>query len=131
MKIESEAVLKQFRGNGACSWCGKWRKLVPHHLFGRGHGGGSRLDCPEFLIALCDDCHWSHHQGHEPMRLDLLAKVAYRGGVLQDEIRAKHRLLLRTPKETFRGYRGKKLQEVVAKPLSELTAWIEERTVIA
>lgn len=100
MTIVDDSLLDEFRGTIACGWCRRVSqgRLDPHHLFGRGHGGGSRLDHRWNLIALCRACHNDVHAGHI-RRADLLAMVAVREGVLQDQIEAEIYRLLRTAKE--------------------------------
>ncbi len=36
-----------------------------------------------------NDCHTAHHQGERPLRDDLIAVVAARNGVMQDDVRGK------------------------------------------
>ena len=90
MRIIDETVLDQFRFAPKCEWCGRAPRrgvsLEPHHIHGRGFGGGSRLDVRINLAALCRECHQSHHDGHRPLRCDLQAVVAAREGRMQDDI---------------------------------------------
>lgn len=86
MIVIDEALLAQFRGFLHCEWCGLPRHCVPHHLWARGFGGGSRLDVRVNLMSLCNDCHRAHHDGHRPFKCDLLAVVAAREKCLQDDI---------------------------------------------
>lgn len=100
MIVIDEKLLTEFRRKVQCEWCGKPTPsgCDPHHLFSRGHGGGSRLDVRRNLVGLCRDCHNSHHNGHEPMRLDLLAVVAQREQCLQGDIEEEIYRLRRTLK---------------------------------
>lgn len=92
MRVIDAELLRVFRGKQCCEWCG-WAlrsPAQPHHIFTRGMGGGSRLDVRINLVALggpwdCD-CHGRHHAGHEPLTCDLVALVAAREGLLQDEL---------------------------------------------
>lgn len=102
MRVVDETILKSFRHAGPCSWCGKWssRREV-HHLWCRGMGGGSRLDIPINLISLgpwysCQ-CH-ALAQANQITRDDLLALVAAREGLLQDQIVDEINRLRRTPR---------------------------------
>lgn len=134
MKIIYGPAKSAARSKDCCEWCKKPRCLEAAHIFACGAGGGTRIDADFNLLGLCAGqfgCHAAHHRGDHPTRDDMLAVAAYRDGVLQTEIKAKWDLIGRTPKEVFRGYRGRRLQEVVSLPLNLLTAWIEERTVIA
>ena len=60
-------------------------------------GGGGRLDVRVNLVALCRACHGLVHAGHV-QRLDLLAVVSAREGVLQSDIEAAIWALRRAPK---------------------------------
>lgn len=86
MKIIDEALLQEFRDKQRCEWCGRVGIVQPHHLWARGMGGGGRLDVRINLIALCANCHSRHHQGGRPLKCDLLADVAAREGMMQDDI---------------------------------------------
>lgn len=133
LRIEYEPVLVEARSRTLCEWCGKSRRLEAAHIFGKGHGSGCRLDISCNLCGLCAGpfgCHAAHHHQKQPTRIDLLAIVAKREGVLSHLITAKINLLLATPKEVFRGFRGRKLQEVVAMPVDKLRVWVEDRTII-
>ncbi len=99
MIVKDEALLDEFRSGGPCEWCKRWAEpRQPHHLFARGHGGGNRLDVRINLAALCHECHRAHHDGHRPLRCDLLAVVAAREGLIQNEIEAEIMQLRRQPK---------------------------------
>jgi hypothetical protein len=86
---DNEALLDRFRHSPRCSWCGTPTPegCQPHHLFGRGMGGWSRMDHPWNLISLCLPCHMSHHDGNRPLTLDLVAVVAARESTTQSELR--------------------------------------------
>lgn len=87
MQIIDNDLLFAFRLRGICEWCKRKCLCDPHHYwYRRGMGGGSRLDHPWNLVSLCRSCHDDHHAGHRPLRIDLLAIVAAREGVTQDEI---------------------------------------------
>ena len=71
MIVIDEPLLDSFR-NAPCELCGR-RPASPHHLWAKGAGGGSRLDLPINLIALCPPCHQNVHAGNIPRSLLLLA----------------------------------------------------------
>jgi hypothetical protein len=56
MIVADDAVLATFR-LGPCEICDRPGPTDPHHAHARGLGGGSRLDIPECLCALCRRCH--------------------------------------------------------------------------
>jgi hypothetical protein len=86
MIIIDEKVLDWFRGKTHCEWCSlACVRPDPHHVFGRGIGGGTRLDIMINLIALCRACHGECHNG-QISRSDLLAVVCQREGLLQSQI---------------------------------------------
>lgn len=97
MKIVKPYLLAHFRAKAWCEWCGNPGAVDPHHIFGRGLGGGTRLDIRINLIALCRICHNAYHSSHI-MRTDLLAKVAAREGMLQDDIVSEIYRLRRSPR---------------------------------
>lgn len=103
MKIEDELLLQEFRDKLRCEWCQRTsrRSLAPHHWYARGMGGGSRLDIRENLIGLCADCHRQAHTG-EIDRESLLAVIAQREGLQQDQVREIIWAALRADKETDR-----------------------------
>ena len=96
MKLIDPEVLRMFREKTTCEFCGRPCPdgCDPHHFWRkRGMGGGSRIDHPLNLISLCRGYYrgkWvSCHDDAEAGRItkyDLLALVARREGVLQDEI---------------------------------------------
>ncbi len=94
MKIIDKPLLRRFAGPGVCEHCKrKVSSRDPHHLFGRGMGGGRRFDIPLNLISLCsafsggENCHARYHAG-QILREMLLAIVAKREGCLQSDIEA-------------------------------------------
>ncbi len=70
-------LLLAFRLKGRCEHCGLSRPTDPHHLFGRGFGGGTRLDVRLNLMALCRACHDLYHGG-VILRCTLIALVERR-----------------------------------------------------
>jgi len=87
LKLIDREMMEEFRRKERCEWCKRpVARCEPHHVLGRGIGGGRRIDHPFNLVALCLECHRSHHDGNPPLKCDLLAIVAAREGVLQDEI---------------------------------------------
>jgi hypothetical protein len=99
MRVVDENLLQMFRGKPRCEWCGRTNggQLQPHHLWCRGMGGGGRLDVPVNLIALCAvPCHHDAQEGRI-LKADLLAVVAAREGVLQQDIIDEVNRLRRTP----------------------------------
>lgn len=98
MRIIDQALLAEFRAAPRCSWCGQATPdgCQPHHLWARGMGGAGRLDVRCNLIALCARCHREVHDGHI-LRIDLLAVVAVREDLRQDQIEAEIHRLRRAP----------------------------------
>ena len=103
MRIVNQSILAQFRTPGRCEWCRTaCTAREPAHLFSRGAG---RLDIAVNLVALGSTlayqcpCHSDHHSGREPNRNDLLAIVAQRENVLQDDIVAAVHFLRAAPKD--------------------------------
>lgn len=100
MEIIDDELLDFFRESFRCEWCKKATIVDCHHYwYRRGIGGGSRLDHPWNLVSLCRADHDAHHQGNVPTRTDLLAIVAAREGVLQDDIIAELLRLRNLPRE--------------------------------
>ena len=98
MKIIDESCLQSFRDKLFCELCEKVRKVEPHHVFGRGFGGGNRLDIPINIVALCRKCHQAFHTGHI-CRSTILRLVAKREGMTVDEIETEiYRLRRITPR---------------------------------
>lgn len=96
--MRGEDVLAEFGGPGCCEWCGRWWPMRHRaHIRHRGMGGDKRglLNVRINLVSLCPPCHYDHHQGHRPLRCDLLALVAAREGRLQGEIEAEIQSLRR------------------------------------
>jgi HNH endonuclease len=89
MRIEDKGLLREFGLKKRCEFCHQPPRrgtlLDAHHLFARGMGGGGRLDIRVNLVALCRSCHTDTHAGHI-IRAALLAIVAQREGVMQDDI---------------------------------------------
>ena len=105
--IINKPLLESFRQKERCEYCGlvvsTWQgsTLEPHHHpQRRGMSGGTRLDIPLNLIALCSrgprGCHQRFHAG-EILGFDLLAIIAAREGVLQTDIEDTIRWLLMPP----------------------------------
>lgn len=100
MTIVDDDVLADFRSSGQCELCGRRvYPLDPHHAFlKRGMGGGSRLDVPENLAALCRICH--HECETQTAVADTVRRiVAKRHGLTTAVIREWLDLVNRTPKE--------------------------------
>ena len=102
MKIVSESTLDAFRSALYCEWCGdRLRgKAHPHHVATKGIGGGGRIDHPLNIVSLCAFCHNEHHNGHRPLTCDLIATIAAREGVLQDDVTGFVRDIRRLPRDT-------------------------------
>lgn len=108
MKIISDPTMHDFRILTRCEWCGRSTPegTDPHHVFGRGHGGGWRLDWRGNLIGLCRSyvgmdfvsCHAEAHAG-KIERASLLAVIATREGLMQSDLEAQIRRLQNAPKE--------------------------------
>ena len=102
MRIVDQNAITACRTNagGRCEHC-----FAPcgsgevHHLWGRGFGGGNRLDVPCNLIFLCKVCHRSAHDGNIAHKT-LLSIVAYREGTTPDGIQETIWELRRKPKES-------------------------------
>jgi hypothetical protein len=90
--IIDKALLAEFRSPGYCEKCFLpcfWGR-DPHHLFGRGMGGGKRFDYRLFLLSLCRFCHDDAHAG-KITRAELVAIVAAREGVTAEFIEEENR----------------------------------------
>jgi hypothetical protein len=89
MKIVNERILREFREKQRCEHCGADTRTGadPHHVAGRGHGGGNRMDVPINLVGLCRFCHTRLHNGVIP-RKAMLEIVAEREGVLPEQVKA-------------------------------------------
>lgn len=84
MTIIDDDLLEYFRKR-PCELCRAPPRSQPHHLMGRGHSGGWRLDVSIGLMSLCGICHSEH--GDEPRSLQmLLGIVARREGLLGWEV---------------------------------------------
>jgi len=59
VRVIDKTALQKARDAGRCDICGQQRAaLDAHHILCRGAGGGSRLDIPQNLLALCHEpCH--------------------------------------------------------------------------
>jgi len=104
MIVKSKETLDRFRQPGRCENCDIWCALprVSAHVFGRGHGGGTRLDIALNLVSLGDAfrcrCHQDHHSGK--LKTGRLCEiVGQRYGMTGPEVEARLRLMLRAPKE--------------------------------
>lgn len=86
-----------------CCWCGRRVPSEAAHLFAKGFGGGGQLDLAINTAPLCRDCHQSSHDGHRPITVDLLALVAQREKVGQDDIRAAIDFFRRVPNRPIAG----------------------------
>lgn len=85
MRIINEKLLRTFAGAGQCAWCGRYVSVRhAHHIHSKGAG---RLDVCVNLVSLCPQDHAGVHNG-DLDRYDLLAVVAVREGLMQDEIEA-------------------------------------------
>ena len=73
--------------NPQCEWCGAVGLVHPHHLWPRNIAAGGRLNIRINLIGLCSVCH-NDVQAGLITRIDLLAVVANREGMMQDQIEA-------------------------------------------
>jgi len=83
--VKDDAAMDVARRRPCCEWCGHRcpNGTHPHHLFTRGAG---RIDAPWNLVSLCAFHHRSHHDGNEPLKADLLAIVAQREKMLQEDV---------------------------------------------
>jgi len=100
VKIIDEALLDEVRHRDCCEWCGKPRRplerLEPHHILGRGHGGGLRMDARLNLMGV----HWECHDKAQANRRKCLEIVAARDGYPSGEaVLDKLRELQRATKE--------------------------------
>lgn len=101
---KDEKLLAEFRTAGPCELCYRWcNPREPHHLWGRGVGGGTRLDIRINLIALGSsrgfqcECHTRIGDGNLDNAM-AKAKVANREGVSVDDIERRIMLIRRAPK---------------------------------
>lgn len=71
-----------------CAWpdCHRPGPCQAHHFMARGQGGCTQMDIEINVLPLCLVCHTTHHNGGRPDRSDLLALLASRTGLLQDEV---------------------------------------------
>lgn len=101
MKVVNEFLMNAFRAAPNCEWCRRrifHGKADAHHLFGRGFGGGHRLDVALNLLSLCRLCHTEFHDG-QIARSDLLAVVAAREKCLQPDLERALYFLIALPKD--------------------------------
>jgi HNH endonuclease len=102
MLIIDEPLLGYFRSKRVCELCRQppreGERLQPHHVHARGMGGGSRLDTPLNLLALCGRCHSLVHQSTDE-KLRCREVVAYREGLLVAQVEEAIWRLLRRSKE--------------------------------
>jgi HNH endonuclease len=100
MIVVNEDLLHYFRGRRRCELCGR---AIPeghtahvHHAQQRGIGGGSRLDVALNLLAACWDCHGDLHS--KAGKDASLAVIAYREGLLPEQVQEALWRLLRRPR---------------------------------
>jgi hypothetical protein len=112
MIVKDEALLTEFRRKLFCELCGRFARnpVHPHHVLGKGHGGGCRMDIRQNLIALggpwdCN-CHGKFHDGNIS-RVRILVAVANREGMLVGELEEFLWAVQRAPK-------GTKLEDIYA-----------------
>lgn len=69
MKWEDEPLLKEFRGQHWCAYCGATGNTAAHHIFGKGAG---RVDWRKnlFRVGLGCVCHQTLQRGRLPDRRD-------------------------------------------------------------
>ena len=98
MRVVDNDLLASVREQQRCEWCHRHGPVDAAHVFARGMGGGSRLDIPENLVALCRRDHNEHHAGKSPTRRELLEVASRREGVSVEAITDLIYLLRRKPK---------------------------------
>lgn len=101
MILIDPTALERARNRPACEWCHKPNQYGLHaaHVLAKGFGGGSRCDSDFNLCGLCFKCHiLGHHAGRSPTRAELIAIVAKREGVSEDQVLDTVYRLLREPK---------------------------------
>lgn len=82
MTIEiNDDLLAAFARQNKCEHCNCQGPVEGHHIFSRGLGGGTRLDIPINLIAICRRCHDGYHNRRDPTQAALLRIAARREGV--------------------------------------------------
>ncbi len=108
---EDEALLAYFRQKPFCEMCRARSpgRLDPHHVLGRGEGGGSRLDTALGLVSLCPglyggQCHVRY--GDDPNYVDYFLDLIARREGLANGAAVKEALerLLRRPESEINGY---------------------------
>ena len=99
MIVKDKACLRSFAEKTVCERCGKrvFTGLDPHHVFGRGFGGGKRLDIPLALCAICRTCHDLYHNGKIP-KSEFVAIIARRERMTPEAVEAEINRILRLPK---------------------------------
>ena len=87
MIVICEELLDEFRRARRCEHCLAQAKngCDPHHVFGRGLGGCTRLDIRVNLVALCRKCHTLYHDG-SISRLAMIRIAAAREGVPDEAV---------------------------------------------
>lgn len=99
-----DKTLDLYRGRGTCEFCFRpCRVRHPHHIFGRGVGGGKRLDLRITLASLGHDfecpCHRGYHDRADPSKEELLCIVGRREHCTPEAIEDVVALILRVPKD--------------------------------
>ena len=85
MVIINDELLRSFADRD-CEVCGaNDGTVVGHHVFGRGYGGGSRLDHPWAMLACCFKCH-SDCQHYRISKAKQVAIIAKREGVSEERV---------------------------------------------
>lgn len=89
MIVIDEKLLDTFREAKACEFCSKPTPsgCDPHHIIAKGMGGGGRVDIPDNLIALCRECHISHHAGAAPTTYQCFDVAGARAGKMAEDCR--------------------------------------------
>lgn len=125
MRLPNKNLLQRYHGR-PCEWCLSNYGTVAHHAFSKGAG---RLDCSFVLVALCFDCHQSHHQGNEPTRSALLALLAARNGCLQSDVETAVWCLRALPKDGFMlGVRKRQMSQAAKRLVREaIDEWKRSR----
>ena len=97
MVIINDEFLRSFAFRD-CEVCGvSDGSVVAHHIWGRGHGGGSRIDHPWTTLALC----FKHHSDAQHYRItkrQQIAMIAKREGVTEEQVEDFYHRVLRLPK---------------------------------
>ena len=96
MKVVNEALLAEFRGI-VCEACRIRVSDHAHHVFGKGCGGGGRLDIRCNILGVCAYDHWRIHNG-DIKRPTLLKLISRREKLPVETILDRIYLLRRLPK---------------------------------